>query len=294
MRTFIKHALKMSGVDLRPGMFLSGLILLIIVVPFQPAYSQEAFDHNHLPFTEVLNKYVAKGLVNYRALKADQAGLDTYLHKLANIDPVSFKKWTREQQLTMWINAYNAFTIKAILNHYPIEHSWVLDPLGHYPDNSIRQIRVWDNIQWTVMGNDYTLDHMEHVIMRRELAEPRVHYALVCASIGCPYLENRAYEAPELDSRLDQAGTAYIYDSSRVRIDKERKIVSLPQIYKWFKEDFEPGTQYKSLISNQSPELAGILSWVYKYANDEDRKFLANETYKISYLFYDWALNEMR
>jgi len=268
------------------------LILILVVLPVQAAESQDTFDHRHLLLTEVLNEYVTEGMVNYRALKANPSGLNKYLHTLAEIKPESFKRWTRQQQLAMWINAYNAFTIKAILDHYPIEHSWVLDPLGEYPDNSIRQIHVWDNIRWAVVGNRYTLDHMEHVIMRRELVEPRVHYVLVCASIGCPYLESKAFEALDLDERLDQAGTNYIYDSRRVRIDKKNKIVSLPQIYKWFKEDFEPGTQYKALIQNHPPDLTGILSWVYKYANDEDRKFLASESYRISYLFYDWALNE--
>lgn len=269
------------------------LIFLLVVSPIHAAKLQDKFDHNHLLLTKVLSEYVTvEGLVNYRALKSDQAGLNRYLQNLASIDPDSFKNWTRQQQLAMWINAYNAFTIKAILDHYPIEHSWLLDPLGQYPDNSIRQIQVWDNVPWTVMGNNYTLDHMEHVIMRRELVEPRVHYVLVCASIGCPYLENRAFTATDLEARLDQAGSDYTYDSARVRVDRKNKVVSLPQIYKWFKEDFEPGTKYKTLFQNHASGLAGILSWVYKYANDEDRKFLVNESYRISYLYYDWALNE--
>lgn len=270
------------------------IVLLVAQLPGQASESQDTFDHRHLLFTKVLSKYVARGMVNYQSLQANQAILNKYLQALANINSESFKNWTRQQQLAMWINAYNAFTIKVILDNYPIEHSWQLDPLGEYPDNSIRQIHVWDNIGWTVMGNKYTLDHMEHVIMRRELVEPRIHYVLVCASIGCPYLEERAFEASDLDARLDQAGVNYIYDSRRVRIDREHKIVSLPQIYKWFKEDFESGTQYKKLLQNQPPELAGILSWVYKYANAEDRKFLESDSYRISYLFYDWALNEMQ
>jgi hypothetical protein len=236
---------------------------------------------------------VSNDLVNYRALKETPDVLNKYLKELANIDPEVFKKWTRQQQLALWINAYNAYTIKAVLDHYPIEHSWLADPLGQYPDNSIRQIKgVWDDMTWMVMGKKLTLNHMEHVIMRRELMDARIHFVLVCASKGCPYLESQAFEASGLDKRLDQAGINYIYDSRKVRIDRKNKILHLSQIYKWFDEDFEEGTQYKQLFKDYSSKEAGILSWVYRYANKEDQELLKNNTFKIAYLYYDWALNE--
>lgn len=270
------------------------LILMLVVFPIQATESQDAFDHEHFLLTEVLGEYVSNGLVNYKLLKADQDTLNEYLQELARIDPAAYRKWTREQKLALWINAYNAFTIKVILDHYPIEHSWRADPIGHYPDNSIRQINgVWDDITWTVMGKEYTLNHMEHEIMRRELADPRIHFVLVCASRGCPYLENQAFEAPDLDARLDQAGINYIYDSRKLRIDRKKKVVQLPQIFKWFDEDFVEGTQYKQLFKDHPSKEAGILSWVYRYASKEDREFLENNTLQIVYLYYDWALNEM-
>lgn len=254
---------------------------------------QDNFDDEHSLLTKVLSRYVSNGRVNYRALKANQADLNEYLQNLAQIDPEAFKNWTRNQQLALWINAYNAYTIKAVIDHYPIEHSWAADPLGKYPDSSIRQILgVWETMTWTVMGQQFSLNKMEHGIMRQELVEPRIHHVLVCASIGCPKLESKAFAADNLYQRLDQAGVNYIYDSRRVRIDRENKVVSLPQIYKWFEYDFVPGTEYKQLIQNQPPELAGVLSWVYKYANNEDREFLANDSYRVTYLYYDWGLNE--
>lgn len=274
---------------------LSVLILMLGVAPvITAAESPDTFDHEHFLFTEVLSEHVSDGLVNYRALKANQATLNQYLQELANIEPEAYEKWTRQQKLALWINAYNAFTIKVILDHYPIEQSWLADPLGHYPDNSIRQIKgVWDDFTWTVMGKEYTLNHMEHEIMRRELADTRIHFVLVCASKGCPYLENQAFEASNLDERLDQAGINYIYNSRKLRIDRENKVVRLPQIFKWFEEDFEEGTQYKQLFKEYSSKDAGILSWVYRYANKVDRGLLENNTLQIAYLYYDWALNEM-
>lgn len=288
---------RLSGERLRLSLFtiLAVLILMLSVSPTISAVEpQDTFDHDHFLFTEVLSKHVTNGLVAYRVLKEDQAGLNEYLQELADIDPDAYKNWTRQQQLALWINAYNAYTIKAILYHYPIEHSWLADPLGRFPDNSIRQIKgVWDVMTWTVMGKAYTLNHMEHEIMRRELADPRIHFVLVCASKGCPHLENKAFEASDLDERLDQAGINYIYDSRKLRIDRKNKVVRLPQIFKWFEEDFEEGTQYKQLFKDHPSKEAGILSWVYRYANKEDRGFLKNNTFQIVYLYYDWALNEM-
>lgn len=276
---------------------VSSLTAVVMMLMISPAIiatqSDSTFDHKHTLLTEVLGRHVSKGRVNYQALKSNPDRLSAYLQTLAEIDPGDYQTWTRHQQLTMWINAYNAYTLKVIIDHYPIDHSWVADPLGQYPDNSIRQIQgVWDEMTWTVMGKQYTLNDMEHGIMRRELLDPRIHYVLVCASIGCPYLENKAFEAGTLDERLDQAGVDYIYDARRVRIDRAQKVVSLPQIYKWFKEDFESGTQYKKFLTHQPTELTGILSWVCQYANEEDREFLINGTYRISYLYYDWGLNE--
>lgn len=259
------------------------------------AESKSTFDHEHILLTEVLSEYVSDGLVNYRSLQADPGNLNEYLQDLAEIDSAAYKKWTPQQKLALWINAYNAFTIRVILDHYPIEHSWLADPLGLYPDNSIRQIKgVWDDMTWRIMGEKFTLNHIEHVILRRELEEPRVHFVLVCASQSCPRLENKAFGASDLEARLDRAGVNYIYDSRRVQINKEQNLLLLSQIFKWFAEDFEFGTQYKGLFEDHPSELAGILSWVYEYANDEDRRFLLQNSYEIPYMYYDWALNEKR
>lgn len=255
---------------------------------------QEKFDQQHFLLTEVLSEHVDNGLVNYKKLKVNQATLNEYLQELATINPVAYKGWTREQKLALWINAYNAFTIKAIIDNYPIEHSWLADPLGNFPDNSIRQIKgVWDKVTWMVMGKKFTLNQMEHEIIRRELLDARIHFVLVCASKGCPYLEKKAFEASDLDARLDQAGVNYIYESRRIRFDRVNKVVHLPQIFKWFEDDFEQGTKYKSLFKDHPSKQAGILSWVYRYANKNDRAFLKKHTLQIAYLYYDWALNEM-
>jgi hypothetical protein len=294
-------------------------ILLVLVGAGSTRTEAETFDHHHTLLDQVLQKYVAAGRVNYRALKDNPAGLNRYLETLAAIDPRDYEHWTREQKLALWINAYNAYTIKAIIDHYPIQPSWLADPLGDYPPDSIRQIPgVWDRMTWRVMGHDYTLDYMEHHILRKQLAEPRVHFVLVCASLGCPLLENHAFDASGIDKRLDQAAINYIYRDHKVQIDRENRIVRLPRIFEWFAEDFPVRAdapaifrdapratgyvKHSELTGKDKPagmmlvskDVAGPLSWIYHYANEQDRAFLASMNYRVVYLYYDWGLNEQR
>jgi hypothetical protein len=309
---------------MRSGIINGVRLSVLLVVPIVTALAwgakpPVAFDHQHTLFDNVLRKYVKNGLVNYKVLRNDQAVLSHYLQVLADIDPKSYEMWTHQQKLALWINAYNAYTIKVILDHYPIKPSWLADPLGHYPPDSIRQIPgVWDKLTWPIMGKEYTLDQMEHVIMRKQLAEPRVHFVLVCASIGCPLLENRAFDATHLEQRLDQAVVNYIYRDHKVHIDKRNRVVGLPRTFEWFGEDFQPasdspeifrtatkgagivkhsdltGNEIARIPATNAKEAAGPLSWVYRYANEEDRAFLATGNYKVIYLHYDWHLNELR
>lgn len=258
-----------------------------------PAPVHIAFDHEHALLDSVLQKHVLQGRVDYHTLHRDTATLDRYLETLARIEPAAYEKWTRAQKLALWINAYNAFTLRVILDHYPITRSVFADPLRRYPASSIRQIPgVWKLRRWPVAGSTWTLDHMEHVILRRELVEPRIHFVLVCASIGCPLLENRAFGASTLELRLEQAADNYIHRDGKVQIDRKNRAVRLPQIFSWFAEDFKPLPEFAGHFARHPPEAAGVLTWIYRYASAEERDFLKSDAYEITYLEYDWGLND--
>ena len=260
-----------------------------------PPPSMAPFDHRHALLDQVLQKHVANGLVNYRALQADQDTLNRYLQSLAAADPKSYESWTRQQKLAFWINAYNAYTLRTIVDHYPVTRSIFADPLRRYPADSIRQIPgVWGWRWWPALSGKYTLDHMDHVILRKELKEPRIHFVLVCASIGCPLLESRAFDAEHLESRLDQAAVNYLYRDRKVRIDRVQNTVRLPQIFNWFAGDFTPDIETAVFFERYPREAIGPLTWVYRYANPEDRDFLRQGKFELAYLEYDWALNEKR
>lgn len=253
------------------------------------------FDHEHRLLDQVLQKHVENGLVNYRALQADPETLDRYLQALAGVDPKDYENWTRPQKLAFWINAYNAYTLRVILDHYPVTRSIFADPLRRYPADSIRQIPgVWGWRKWPVMGGKFTLDQMEHTILRQQLVEPRVHFVLVCASKGCPLLESRAFDAEHLEQRLDQAAMNYLYRDHKIQIDRERNAVRLPQIMNWFAGDFVPDPQTTGFFERYPREAIGSLTWVYRYANAADREFMRRGRFELSYLEYDWALNDRR
>lgn len=260
-----------------------------------PSPSTIPFDHEHTLLDQVLQKHVENGLVNYRALQTDQQTLNRYLQSLAGVDPKTYESWTRQQKLAFWINAYNAYTLRVIVDHYPVTRSIFGDPLRRYPADSIRQIPgVWNWRKWPVMGNRYTLDQIEHTILRQELKEPRIHFVLVCASMGCPLLENRAFDAERLESRLDQAALNYIYRDRKVQIDKKSGTVRLPQIFNWFAEDFTPDPETAVFFEHYPRAAIGPLTWVYRYANPGDREFLRQGKFGLEYLEYDWALNDRR
>lgn len=294
-----------------------GVLLLVTVGAGSGRSEAGTFDHDHTLFDQVLQKHVARGRVNYRAIKKDPTVLDLYLETLAAIEPRDYERWSRQEKLALWINAYNAYTIKAIVDHYPIQPSWVADSLGNYPPDSIRQIPgVWDKLTWRAMGQELTLNHMEHTILRKVLVETRVHFVLVCASLGCPLLEGRAFIPQSIEQRLDQAAVNYIYRDRKVHIDRENKIVRLPRIFEWFAEDFQVRDDALAVFRNApratgyvkhseltgkderagllllTKDAAGPLSWIYRYANEQDRAFLASMDYRVVYLHYDWGLNE--
>lgn len=279
---------------------LAGLLLLALVSACsggpgeaEVATTWKPFDHGHTALDRVLGEHVRDGRVDYAALKADSGPLERYLDRLAAVPQAQYADWGRWQKLAFWINAYNAYHLKAIIEHYPIGRSLWADPFFQYPANSVRQIPgIWDDLTWPVAGRRLTLDHMEHVIMRRKLDEPRVHFVLVCASIGCPDLQSRAFEAEGLDSRLDKAAVRYIYQDNKVQMDREVGVVGLPRIFNWFGEDFPPLEDYARHFPDRPEGIKGPLTWIYRYARPEDRAFLRSGEFEVEWLPYDWGLNE--
>ncbi len=214
---------------------------------------------SHEKFDKLLKKYVSEtGFVDYKGFKNDPL-FKEYLNELSNHPPQP--NWTKNEKLAYWINAYNAFTIQLIIDNYPVK--------------SIKEIggtfgSPWDIEFIQIGGRTYNLNQIEHEILRKQFNEPRIHFAIVCASVSCPKLRNEAYVPEKLNDQLNDQVKEFINDSSKNIISENS--VKLSQIFNWFKSDF---TKKGSLID-----------FLNRYS-----KVKISPKAKISYLKYNWNLN---
>lgn len=243
-------------------------------------------------YTMALGNYVDDaGLVNYAGLKANPTDLNAYLTSVANFSPDAFEELNESDRIAFWCNAYNAYTLKAIIDHFPIKSSFFRS-LTH-PKNSIRQIAgVWDKLRWPVMGERITLDTIEHETLRVHFDEPRIHAALVCAAMSCPPLRNEPYDGDRLDEQLNEQMANYLSDPDRFRIDRENNVVYLSSILEWYGEDFVKSYGVDAGFGGLGPVERAVLNALTSHVSDDDAEYLRTSEYGVRYLDYDWSLNE--
>ncbi|MHC4756098.1 MAG: DUF547 domain-containing protein [Planctomycetota bacterium] len=237
----------------------------------------------------ILKSYVdSNGMVDYKQLKTNREKLDGFIESMSRIKPKSFDKWSEKEKVAFWLNAYNALTLKAIIDNYPIKASRLKSAI--YPKNSIRQIKgVWDKIKFDVMGKDITLGDIEHKILRVQFNEPRIHMAMVCAAMGCPPLLNEPYLPKKLDEQLDDQSRKFLSNPLKYKVDGNT--VYLSPIFNWFKEDFVKTYGPKTTFAGYKGSKGAVLNFMSKYL-EENKKWTQSKRPKIKYLKYDWSLNE--
>lgn len=231
-------------------------------------------------YVRVLERFVtADGGVRYAALKADPADLDRALAGFAAMTPAELEALAETGRIAFWINAYNAITLKTIIQSYPIQGSGL--SVLRYPSSSIRQISgAWNNRDWTVAGRKMSLDDIEHETLRKGFDEPRIHMALVCAAKGCPPLRTAPYRGDRLDGQLDDQARRYLASPAGLRVEPDGRKVAVSAIFKWFDDDFDSAGGVRAFLAAHAPAAA--------------RTALADRKTKITYLDYDWRLNEAR
>lgn len=222
---------------------------------------------DHTGWDRLLKKHVdEKGMVDYKGFKKDEAELKKYLDLLSKNPPTA--KWSRDEQLAYWINAYNAFTIELVLRHYPVKS---IKDIG-----SVIQIPFvntpWDIKFITIGKEQYDLNNIEHDIVRKQFNDPRIHFALVCAAQSCPRLRSEAFIGSRLNQQLDDQGRDFLNTPSKNAISTKR--ASLSKILDWYSGDFTKNGQT-------------LEQWINRYSNTK----ISKDT-RISYLEYNWALNE--
>ncbi|MDX2070460.1 MAG: DUF547 domain-containing protein [Haliscomenobacter sp.] len=223
---------------------------------------------NHDRWDQLVKKHVKDdGFVDYKGFVRDSNELNSYLDQLSAVHP-NDKSWSRNEQMAYWINAYNAFTIKLIVNNYPVE--------------SIKDIKkgiafvnsVWDIKFIKIQGFTYDLNNIEHNILRPVFKDARVHAAVNCASFSCPRLRQEAYTPEKLDSQLDDAMKKFLADPLRNNITAEK--VEISEIFKWFKGDFDR-------------DAGSLIAYINKFSAQK----ISAQT-ELKYLDYNWALNEAK
>ncbi len=228
--------------------------------PINPI-SPEEFSHK--VFHEVIRAHVQDGSVDYPAIQSDDR-LPIYLEQLDRIDPNALT--TRNERMAYWINAYNAFAIKGIIDEYSPISYW-----GRY--------RYFIGRDYRVGGETLNLYDLERKVLIAQFHEPRIHFAIVCASLSCPKLQPWTFEPDQLELQLDRVAREFINDSTRNRFDRVKKVASLSMIFKWFDEDFTRAA-------------GSVLTYIIRYVDDPDLvQDLMQSKYRIEYLEYDWSLN---
>ncbi|MFG6685687.1 DUF547 domain-containing protein [Mariniflexile sp. HNIBRBA6329] len=227
-----------------------------VIIVLLLSFSGTSQNFNHDAWDKLLNKHVSNdGLVNYKTFKTDNKALNNYITSLSEHTPNDAT--SKEEKLTYWINAYNALTIDLILRHYPIK--------------SVKDIKdPWGKRLWKLGGTWYNLNDIEHKILRK-MNEPRIHFAIVCASVSCPKLSNEAYTSESLEQQLTKATKDFLTDISKNSISEDT--LELSKIFQWFAKDFK-----------QNGDLIDFLN---KYSSIKISKKA-----KINYKDYNWDLNE--
>jgi len=250
--------------------YLSLVIAMVLLVgcsavpkSFNPEEPIPAQSFSHQAWEETLRQHVKNGVVNYPAL-ATEPRFGTYLRQMDRVDPNSLP--TREDRLAFWINAYNAFAMKGILD-------------GYSPMTLFGRYRYFIARDYEVGGQVINLYDLERKLLIPDFREPRIHFAIVCASLSCPKLRSWAYTGDQLAQQLEDSAREFINDPARNRFDRDKKIARLSMIFRWFKEDFVARS-------------GSLINYVRRYVADPG---LAHELetmpYTVEFLEYDWRLN---
>jgi hypothetical protein len=251
--------------------------------------AQPAFDHGYAAWTALLRRHVVAlrggqaSQVRYAGFAADRAALKAVLESMSAVTEGAFAGFSRSQQQAFLINAYNAFTVELILTRYPDLAS--IKDLGRLFETP------WKPRWVPLLGGKVSLDDIEHEMLRRRgrYDDPRVHFGVNCASIGCPALREEAFTAERLDAQLDEQALRFMSDRTRNRYNPQRSRLEVSKIFDWFGEDFRLG--HRGI-----PSLPAFLA---RYADvladaPADRERIRAQQAGIVFLDYDWKLNDVR
>ena len=247
-------------------------LILVLALGMSVTFSARAsgFDQPHPLLDQTVKHHVKNGLVDYADLKTHRQNLDGYLALTAAVSESDFKLWSEKQQLAFLINVYNASTLRLVIDHYPVKSIKDIGSILKGP---------WSQPVVRLFERTMTLDDLEHKMIRVQVAEPRVHFALVCAARGCPPLRSEAYLGERLDAQLDDQAKKFLANSQKNRLDTAGRVAYLSPIFKWYSVDFEKKT-------------GSVLAALKFYWPGNEGVAPGYGDFNIRYTDYDWSLND--
>lgn len=261
---------------------IAAFALLTLVAVSMNLFAAGNLKPDHTLLDGILKDHVKNGVVNYKAIKADDR-IKQYIEYIKTMDTASIAP---SERLAFWINAYNAWTLKVVIDNYPLKS--IKDLGADLVIGTIFKKTIWDKDLVTMNGKtEMSLNDIENDIIR-EYRDARIHFAIVCAAKSCPQLRSEAFTGEKLSEQLDEQGKIFLSDTKKNRLDNlEKKQLMLSNIFNWFEKDFK---RDKGFGKEKGTVIKFIARFVPKETAD---KLLANEKdIDIDNLDYDWSLND--
>jgi Protein of unknown function, DUF547 len=262
---------------------LFALVLLAVPMSAQQAVYVPApgAELLHRPLDQILDVNVRDGLVYYRSLKGERGRLDRYVASL-NVTPATYQGWSKGQQMAFWVNAYNAFVLATVINHYPMQ-------------GTIKQIAgAFDKTPWRAAGRTVTLDQIEKTILP-EFKEPRLYLALGRGGAGSGRLRSEAYTADRLEKQLAELQSEFVNDRHMYRIDRLANTVAVTPIFSWREAEFVAAYADKAdaVFAQRSPVEKAVIAFITPHLLPSEKELIRKNEWKMTFLEMDWRLNDL-
>jgi len=243
----------------------------------------------HRPFDQILDIYVRDGLVYYQALKQERGRFDAYVRSVSAVTSETLSRWTRPRQLAYWINAYNAFVLQTVIDHYPIHGRSSL-----YPPNSIRQIAgAFERQTFRAGGQVLTLDGLERDVIA-SFGEPRALLALGRGAIGSGRLKSEAYSETRLDAQLGEISREIVTRREIVDVDAEHNVLSVSAMFSWREAAFATlADRAPAIYASRSPLERALLALIDPVIVPNEAAFLKKNQFRMVFQDFDWKLNDL-
>lgn len=282
--------MKISAAIVIAGLAVSSVVPVGVTPAAAQLSGPSTVDGIHRPFDEILDLYVRDGLVYYLALRNERARFDRYVQSLGDVSAEALAKWPREQQLAYWINAYNAFVLRTVIDSYPIRGK-----AAEFPANSIRQIAgAFERRTFRAGGRLLTLDAIERDVIPA-FNDARALLALSRGAIGGPRLKSEAYTPEKLDAQLERMQQELVTRRDLVFVDVANERLSVNPLFSWREDAFAKtlASRAPDTYASRSPLERAVLALIDQQLVPSERDFLRKNTFRMAFHDFDWKLNDL-